>query len=385
MASNLTLLRNAMKKVESMDSRMITSTNTATLIHKMIFPSPQLTAMFSGFSLDRIHQMYGPESSGKTTMACYIAGNTQKFWANSKDHKDKNVVVFLDFECTFDPQYAKAQGVNIDEDHFILLRPNSIEDGFEALRELIKTDLVSCVIFDSDAACESRVESQEEDINKPNFGNSAKALMSVYKKFTPLCCKYITPLIVISQERVNMEYGAKLPKPTGGNAIKFFSTTRVRVRKTETITDADGDTIGIKMVVKNYKNKAGIPFRKAEMNLYYDGGFNSDDEYLDFILKLGYIDVKGGGNFAWEEQGLKVRGKENLIPWFKEHQELYDKLKHEVDDKLCTYSKEFDSDNAPPSADEDDDPDGTKALKTELSDEELLEAQKTLEATEILE
>ncbi len=378
MANNMALLRAAMKKVSAMDDRMITKTDSATLIHKMIFPSPQLTHMFSGFSLDRIHQLYGPESSGKTTLACYIAANTQKFWLNQKGHEDKKVVVFMDYECTFDPMYAQAQGVNIDEEHFILLRPNSIEDGFEALRELIKTDLISCVIFDSDAAAESRVESHEDEVNKANFGNSAKALMSVYKKFTPLCSKYITPLIVISQERVNMDYGAKLPKPTGGNAIKFFSSTRVRVRKTELITNAEGETIGIKIVVKDYKNKTGVPFRTAEMNLYYDGGFKSDDEYIDFILKLGIIEMKGGGNFAWDEKGLRVRGKDNLLPWFQEHPELYEELKKKVDSKLCVYTQEFDKDSVAPT--DDDDPDGTKALKSELSDEELMEAQKVLDS-----
>lgn len=144
-----------------------------------------------------------------------------------------------------------------------------------------------------------------------------------------------------------------LPSVTGGYAIKFSATTRNRVTKLENIT-IGGEIVGIKMRVRNYKNKAGIPYRDAEMNLYFDGGFKSDDEYVDFIIRFE-IFKQGGAWFTCERWGepIKLNGKAKVLEWLKSNPEKYEELKQEVTNRLLGFSKELDSNNIDPVTTED--------------------------------
>lgn len=196
------------------------------LINKITFDSPQLTYMFGGFSYDRIHQSFGPESSGKSSVYTYIAGQLQKKMpaemerlANALEdagdleeakkvrngHKDKQVVLYLDFERTFDPEYATKLGMNCDEEHLILVQANCMEDAFNMAEDMVKTGCICCVIFDSDAAAPTNLVN-ESDYGTTGFNGAktANVLAETYKKFNIIASNYMTPLLVVSQERDNM-------------------------------------------------------------------------------------------------------------------------------------------------------------------------------------
>lgn len=333
-----------------------------TLIHKIILDSPQLTRLFSGFSYDRIHQSFGPESSGKSTVYTYIAGqlqdkmpkeiermakyyeevkdNPDKAKAFRQDYEDKQIVVYLDFEGTFDPNFAQRLGLKIDDDHFTLVQADTLEDGFSILEPMVKSGSVCCVIFDSDAAACSNLD-LESDFGSTGFNGAkdAAALAMVYKKYNVLARNYLTPMLVVSQERDNMNIMAKLPSTTGGKAIRFYASTRNRITKLDTLKNRDGKDAGIKLRVRNYKNKTGTPWRDAELTLWFDTGIDSNLEYIDFIIEFELIEVKGGGNFAWPEKDMKCRGRDNLADWLLSHPAEYDELKAKVNALLLDGNK----------------------------------------------
>jgi len=343
--------KKALEKVTKDHAKAIVAANANTLIHKITFDSPQLTYMFGGFSYDRIHNLFGPESSGKSSTFSYIAGQLQKKIPQVCDeYKEKQVVVYMDFERTFDPNYANKLGLNTDEDHFVLLQSDTLEEACAITEELVKTNSVCCVILDSDAAAPTNLDAESE-IGATGF-NGAKAantLKEVYKRFNVLCSNYKFPLLVVSQERANMQIGAFLPSVTGGTALKFFSSTRCRVQKMEQIKNGD-EVVGIQIRVRNYKNKTSVPNRDAIMNLYFDGGFKSDDEYFEFLTKLNIIEKCPGGVYKADflPDG-KIRGAANLLEWITqpEQKELYAKLKEQVTAKLLVNS-ELDADNVDP-------------------------------------
>lgn len=343
--------KKALEKVTKDHAKAVVAANANTLIHKITFDSPQLTYMFGGFSYDRIHNLFGPESSGKSSTFSYIAGQLQKKIPQVCDeYKEKQVVVYMDFERTFDPTYANKLGLNTDEDHFVLLQSDTLEEACAITEELVKTNSVCCVILDSDAAAPTNLDAESE-IGATGF-NGAKAantLKEVYKRFNVLCSNYKFPLLVVSQERANMQIGAFLPSVTGGTALKFFSSTRCRVQKMEQIKNGD-EVVGIQIRVRNYKNKTSVPNRDAIMNLYFDGGFKSDDEYFEFLTKLNIIEKCPGGVYKADflPDG-KIRGAANLLEWITqpEQKELYAKLKEQVTAKLLVTS-ELDADNVDP-------------------------------------
>jgi hypothetical protein len=218
--------------------------------------------------------------------------------------------------------------VNTTSDYFIHLLPDDIETANDVISELIKTDEICAVIFDSDAAAPTRT-SNTDPAGKANFGAGAKAISEFLKKINILCANYNTTLFWVSQERVNMQPMSHLPNTTGGEAPKFYASVVNRVTKTDVIKDANG-TIGIAIRVRNYKNKTGIPFRDANMKLYYNGGFNSEEEYIDFLLLFEFIKQKGAYFYVpGEEKGLQ--GRDKLMAWLNGHPEDYEKMKAQVD------------------------------------------------------
>lgn len=353
----------------------IVAADANTLIHKICFDSPQLTYMFSGFSYDRIHQVFGPESSGKSSLYTYIASQLQKKMPEEmerlakvfedegrkeeaekyrKDFKDKQFVVYLDYEGTFDPNHAAQIGLNMDEDHFQLFHPDTIEEGFTMIEPFVKSGSVCCVIFDSDALATTNLDN-ESDFGSTGFNGAkdAAVLAMVYKKFNVLCRNYLTPLLVVSQERANMNVMSHLPSQTGGTAIKFAATTRNRVTKLDTLKNKDGVDAGIQMRVRNYKNKAGVPWRDAIMNLWFDGGFNSDDEYFDFFVIFDFIHKGAGGVYTADFlPNGKIRGAEKVKEWIMsdDAKDIYNNLKEKVTQKLLG-NNELDEDNINPEQD----------------------------------
>lgn len=372
-------IRRITKKVTEKYEHGVVDVKSNTLVRKITFDSPQLTFMFGGFSYDRIHQQFGPESSGKSSVFTYMAGQLQKRMPieierlakvfedegkpekaakTRKNYADKQVVVYLDFEGTFDPGYATKLGLNCDDDHLILIQADSMEDGFTMADEYVRSGSVCCLIFDSDAAASTNLDNESE-IGSTGFNGAkgANTLKEIYKRFNTLCRNYLTPMLVVSQERANMNVMSHLPSQTGGTAVRFFASTRNRVTKVETIKDPKtGLDCGIKIRVRNYKNKTGTPWRDAEMNLYFDRGFDSDAEYFDFLVLFGLMEKGNGGvysaSFFTAENGVptgKIRGAENVKNWLIEHRDIYEDLKRKVDAKLMG-SNELDANAENPEA-----------------------------------
>ena len=406
---SLKSLRAATAKAVKDYNHGIVSVNANTLKHKISFDSPQLTYMFSGFSYDRIHQAFGPESSGKSSIYSYIAGQLQKKMPEeierlAKDAEDagdkekatkirtdfaeKQVVIYLDYERTFDPEYAEKLGLNCDEDHLILVQPDSLEDGFNMIDPMVKSGSICCVIFDSDAAAPTNLDN-ESVVGSTGFNGAkaANALKEVYKHFNILASNYLTPLLVVSQERANMNVMSHLPSQTGGTAIKFFSSTRNRVTKVDQLKDGTKD-VGIQIRVRNYKNKTGTPWRDAIMNLYFDRGFDSDAEYFDFLSEFGYMEKGNGGvysaPFFTAENGVptgKIRGAANVLTWLQEHRDIYEDLKKKVDAKLLGQN-ELDANSVNPELNEAEEVAKEKNIEVSKLVNEALEAQEADKAME---
>ena len=333
----------ALTKLQKSHKDSIRDVETSAIIDRYFLDSPQLNFLFGGgYPVDRIVQFHGPESSGKSTLATYIGGQLQK-------REEKNVVIYVDFERTFEKEYARNLGLDLDPKKFIFLRPENGEEAFTIVEELVRTGEIALIIWDSDSTTATKSQIGDE-YGKANFGGVAKLMSEGLRKFNPILEKFKTSLIMISQERDNIGalYGPDY-KVTGGRAIKFYASNRSRITRIGYIKEK-GVTIGIEMRVKNGKNKAGIPFREAELTLMFDGGFDTEKEYMDFIVMLGIVEQKGA-YFRSSKYDFNLQGRTKLQEWLDEHPAEYDEIKQEINRRLCGETI-LDEDNEAP---EDDD------------------------------
>ena len=284
--------------------------------------SPSLNYIFGGgFPLGRVIMLHGKESGGKSTLSTYIASQVQK------KYKGKNIVVYFDFERTFNEDHAKTLGLDV-VNNFYIIEPDSAEDCFLQMKEVVDTGEVGLVVLDSIGAVSAK--SLNEDPNKATFGAVAKALSSGLKYILPTLDRNKCSLIMINQERASMEmYGPGYTLP-GGTAIKYYSSWTGRLTKKEDIKDKN-EIKGIIMRVKNTKNKIANPFREALIKLYFDNGIDSEDESLDYLVSLGLV-VQKGAWFSNEEWGMKVSGKNGMAQFLKERPELFEEVKKQIND-----------------------------------------------------
>lgn len=338
----------ALDKVEKTYKDTIRDINVAGKIDRISLTSPQLNFLFGGgFPVGRIIQLHGPESGGKSTLSTYIAGVLQK-------QPTHNIIVYVDFERTFEASFARRLGMDVEDPRnggkLVFLRPENGEEAFAALEELVKTGEIALIIFDSDTTMPS-INQIAKEYGAATFGAGAKLMSDALRKFNPILEKYRTSMIVISQERdaVGEMYGPGY-KITGGRAIKFYASNRSRVQRIDYIKDK-GIITGIQMRVKNEKNKAGIPYREAELNLDFNTGFDVSKEYLDFIISLGICEQKGAW-FYMPQHGLeKANGRDNVQKWLDEHPAVYEVIKKEINERLCSETS-LDRDAPPPEDDE---------------------------------
>ena len=343
----------------------IQDVNTIGILRKIPLDSPQLSYMFGGgLTIGRMHRFRGPESTGKSTICNYLAGQLQKKLPDFLGKPKKQVVVYCDFERTFDKKHATENGLNCDPEYFVYLTPDDIETASDVLSELIKTDELCAIILDSDAAAPSRAQNVDP-AGKASFGGSAKALAEMIRKLNILDSNYSTTLLWVSQERVNMQPMSHLPGVTGGEAPKFYASTVNRVTKTDVIKEKD-ETTGIRIRVRNYKNKTGIPFRDANMNLYYRDSFRPNEEYIDFLLALNFIEQKGAF-FKVPGEEKSIQGRVKLQDWLDAHQKEYTEMKKQVDEAL-TKNTVLDADKE--MITEDYDPSAAEISEDIMEDEE---------------
>ena len=263
-----------------------------------------------GYPKGRVIEMYGPESSGKTTLALHAIAESQKLGG---------VAAFVDAEHALDPVYAKNLGVNIDE--LWVSQPDTGEQALEITENLVRSGAVDIVVVDSVAALTPEKEIEGE-MGDAVMGMQARLMSQALRKLTAIIGK--SNCIVIFINQIRMKIGVMFGNPettTGGQALKFYSSVRLEIRRIETI-DGKGeeDALGNRVRVKVVKNKVAPPFRKCELDIYFGKGISSSASLLDSAVKHGIIDKRG----AWYTMGEEKigQGKENAVSFIESHPEI---------------------------------------------------------------
>lgn len=332
--------------------------NEALLKDKRIMLSaPRLTwAYGGGFKLNGIHRLNGLESSGKTTVATFLAGECQREKYKETGDWSNCHVVILDNERTFDISHAQDLGLQIlnpetGKPLVHVCRNLFVDDQEVAYEKMVISGKVCCCIYDSDAAGMDKTSFGEvgyDDMSKATFGSGAKANGMVIKRQNYFVDRYTTPVIWISQERANQNPQAHLNSLTGGMAVNFYPSTRFRVSLKEPIV-VGGEIVGIKIRLKNYKNKTGIPNRECFLDVYFkDGpgfkaGIDGEGQYLDMLLELGYIKQHSAWYYYREDDPdpaklVKMQGWNGVKVWFKENPDEFEHIKELVDNEMSGYN-----------------------------------------------
>lgn len=275
-----------------------------------------------GYPRGRIIEVYGPESSGKTTLALHAIAEAQK---------KGGIAAFIDAEHALDPVYAKNLGVNIDE--LWVSQPDTGEQALEIAESLVRSGAVDIIVVDSVAALTPQAEI-EGDMGDSHMGLQARLMSQALRKLTGTIGKSNTILVFINQ--IRMKIGVMFGNPettTGGNALKFYSSVRLEVRRIESI-DAKGeeDSVGNRVRVKVVKNKVAPPFRKVELDIFFGKGISSISSLLDSGVKHGFIDKKGAW-YATETEKIG-QGRENAIAFLTANPDFVKDLEIKLREKL---------------------------------------------------
>ena len=273
----------------------------------------------SGIPKGRIIEIYGPESSGKTTLTLHIVAEAQKSGGSA---------AFIDAEHALDPSYAKKIGINIDE--LLISQPDSGEQALDIAETLVKSGALDVIVVDSVAALVPKAE-LDGDIGDTHVGLQARLMSQALRKLTGIVSKSNTSVIFINQIRhkIGVMFGS--PETTsGGNALKFYSSVRLDIRRISQIKDGD-QVIGNRTKVKVVKNKVGPPFRITEFDIMYGQGISYEGDLLDLALK-GNIIEKTGSWFSYEDQKIG-QGREKVKLLLSEDK----KLKKDIEKKVKSF------------------------------------------------
>lgn len=269
-----------------------------------------------GFPRGRVIEVYGPESSGKTTLTLHAIAEAQKLGG---------MAAFIDAEHALDPSYAKKLGVNVDE--LLVSQPDSGEQALEIAEALIRSNALDIIVIDSVAALVPRAEI-EGDMGDSHMGLQARLMSQALRKLTGAIQKSNTILIFINQ--IRMKIGVMFGSPettTGGNALKFYASVRLDIRRIESLTKGE-DVIGGRVRVKVVKNKVAPPFRKVEFDVYFDKGISREACILDEAVNYSLITKSG----TWYSNG-EIRmgqGKENARQYLIQNPDVANKLEAQI-------------------------------------------------------
>lgn len=272
-----------------------------------------------GLPRGRITEIYGPESSGKTTIALLTIAQAQK---------EGGVAAFIDAEHALDVVYAKKLGVNTEE--LLISQPDTGEQALEIAEILVRSGGIDVVVVDSVAALVPRAE-LEGDMGDSHMGLQARLMSQALRKLTGCISKSKTCVIFINQLR--MKLGVMFGNPettTGGNALKFYASARLDIRRISAIKDGD-DVTGSRTRVKVVKNKMAPPFKQVEFDILFGEGISKEGDIIDIALQYGVID-KSGSWLSFEGEKLG-QGRDNTRLFLKEHPEYADKIKKKVEAK----------------------------------------------------
>ena len=278
--------------------------------------SLDLALGIGGLPRGRIVEIYGPESSGKTTLALHVLAEAQKMGGE---------VAFVDAEHALDPTYAKALGVNVED--MLISQPDTGEQALEITEALVRSGAIDVVVVDSVAALVPRAEIEGE-MGDSFVGLHARLMSQALRKLTGVINKTNSIVIFINQlrEKVGVMYGNP-EVTTGGRALKFYASVRIDVRRIETLKSG-GEVTGNRTRAKVVKNKVAPPFREAEFDIMYGTGISKEGSILDMAVECG-ICKKMGSWFAYGEDKLG-NGREAAKAFLREHPDCADEIEHKV-------------------------------------------------------
>lgn len=269
-----------------------------------------------GYPKGRIIEVYGPESSGKTTVALHAIAEIQR---------NGGQAAFIDAEHALDPQYARNLGVNIDE--LLLSQPDTGEQALEIAEALVRSGAIDIIVIDSVAALVPKAEI-EGDMGDSHVGLQARLMSQALRKLSGAISKSKTIAIFINQirEKVGVMFGNPETTP-GGRALKFYSSVRLEVRRAETIKQGN-DMVGNRTKIKVVKNKVAPPFKQADVDIMYGEGISREGSILDIGSELDIVS-KSGAWYSFNEERLG-QGRENAKQYLKEHPEISIKIEQSI-------------------------------------------------------
>ena len=281
-----------------------------------------------GLPCGRVVEIYGPESSGKTTLTLQVIAEAQKVG---------KTCAFIDAEHALDPIYAQALGVNIDE--LLVSQPDTGEQALEICDMLVRSAAVDVVIIDSVAALTPKAEI-EGDMGDSHVGLQARLMSQALRKLTGNIKRSNTLVIFINQIRLKIGVMFGNPETTsGGNALKFYASVRLDIRRIGAIKDGD-EIVGNETRVKVVKNKVAPPFKQAEFQIMYGKGISKQAELIDLGVKLKMVE-KAGAWYSYKGERIG-QGKANVVKYLKEHTAMADDIEHRIRAEMLCKAKPSD-------------------------------------------
>ena len=268
-----------------------------------------------GVPKGRIIEVYGPESSGKTTVALHMVAEVQK---------RGGIAGFIDAEHALDPVYAKNIGVDID--NLYISQPDNGEQALEITETMVRSGAVDIIIVDSVAALVPKAEI-DGDMGDSHVGLQARLMSQALRKLTAAISKSNCIVIFINQLREKVGAFGNPETTTGGRALKFYSSIRLDVRRIEALKQG-GEIVGNRTRIKVVKNKVAPPFREAEFDIMFGKGISREGDILDLAASLGIVQ-KSGAWFAYRDDKIG-QGRENAKQYLREHPEVMDEIEHQV-------------------------------------------------------
>ena len=269
-----------------------------------------------GVPRGRVIEIFGPEASGKTTLAQHIVAEVQKLGG---------IAAFIDAEHALDPEYAKKIGIDVD--NLLISQPDTGEQALEILEALVRSNAVDVVVVDSVAALVPKAEI-EGDMGQAQMGLQARLMSQALRKLTGIVAKTNTVVIFINQTRQKIGVFFGNPETTtGGTALKFYSSVRIEVRRSAQIKKAD-KIIGNRVKAKIVKNKVAPPFQNTEFDIMYNEGISVAGDIIDTGLMWEII-TKSGNSYSYGEEKLGV-GRENVRMFLRDNKKMMEKIKNEV-------------------------------------------------------
>lgn len=280
-----------------------------------------------GLPKGRVVEIYGPESSGKTTVALHVIAEVQK---------RGGIAGFIDAEHALDPVYARNIGVNIDE--LYISQPDSGDQALEITETMVRSGAMDIIVVDSVAALVPKQEI-EGDMGDSHVGLQARLMSQALRKLTPVISKSNCVVIFINQlrEKVGVMFGNP-ETTTGGRALKFYASVRMDIRRIETLKQG-GEMVGNRVRVKVVKNKIAPPFKEAEFDIMFGKGISKEGDILDLAASVGIVN-KSGAWYAYGDSKIG-QGRENAKAYLTEHPEIMD----EIEEKVRTHFHIGDTEN----------------------------------------